>query len=66
MTREEAVQEMLDMIENKGLNYYFIHYGVDEEVGVQFVDHMSPVAPLIWIHGVHNNVSPQFESVARG
>ena len=32
MTREEAVQEMLGMIENKGLNYYFIHYGVDEEI----------------------------------
>lgn len=32
MTREEAVREMLDMIENKGLNYYFIHYGVGEEI----------------------------------
>lgn len=32
MTREEVVQEMLDMIENKGLNYYFVDYGVRKEI----------------------------------
>lgn len=32
MTREEAMQEMLDMIENEGLNYYFVDYGVNKEI----------------------------------